>query len=93
PKLGIRKGSNTWCHNSVLGISLPFHSHPKQFLQLLKRSSLNSTVISTTIDHPLISSRIATGYSFQPYCCCNLVIFIQKTQKNLFLFYCINFSS
>ncbi|THU43828.1 hypothetical protein C4D60_Mb02t00910 [Musa balbisiana] len=48
--------------SSVLGVSLPFHSHPlslysrpKQFPQLLKRSSLNSAIISTTADHPLIS--------------------------------------
>ncbi|THU60215.1 hypothetical protein C4D60_Mb07t10290 [Musa balbisiana] len=64
PKLRICKGSNTWyqSNSSVLGISLPFHSYPsslhncpKQFPQLLKRSSPNSTVISTTTDHSLIS--------------------------------------
>ncbi|RRT65000.1 hypothetical protein B296_00015189, partial [Ensete ventricosum] len=54
PKLRIRKGSNTWYQSSVLGVSLPFHSCPKQFPQLL-RSSLNSTIISTTTDHPFIS--------------------------------------
>ncbi|THU65077.1 hypothetical protein C4D60_Mb01t33330 [Musa balbisiana] len=62
PKLRICKGSNTWYQSNVLGISLPFHSHPsslhscpKQFPQLLKRSLPNSVVISTTADHPLIS--------------------------------------
>ncbi|THU60250.1 hypothetical protein C4D60_Mb07t10660 [Musa balbisiana] len=55
PKLRICKGSNTWYQSSVLGISLPFHSRLKQFLQLLKRSSPNSVVISTTADHLLIS--------------------------------------
>ncbi|THU72451.1 hypothetical protein C4D60_Mb04t12270 [Musa balbisiana] len=55
PKLRICKGSNTWYQSSVLGISLHFHSHPsslhsrpKQFPQLLKRSSLNFAIISTT---------------------------------------------
>ncbi|THU60361.1 hypothetical protein C4D60_Mb07t11840 [Musa balbisiana] len=49
PKLKICKGSNTWYQSSVLGVSLSFHSHPsslhnrpKQFPQLLKRSSPNS---------------------------------------------------
>ncbi|THU43817.1 hypothetical protein C4D60_Mb02t00790 [Musa balbisiana] len=61
PKLRICKGSNTWYQSSVLGISLTFHSHPsslhncpKQFPQLLKRSSPNPAIISTTADHLLI---------------------------------------
>ncbi|THU54492.1 hypothetical protein C4D60_Mb10t25650 [Musa balbisiana] len=65
PKLRICKGSNTWYQSSVLGISLPFHSHPsslhsrpKQFPQLLKRSSSNPTVISTTsFDLPVNCNR------------------------------------
>ncbi|THU55796.1 hypothetical protein C4D60_Mb11t10370 [Musa balbisiana] len=62
PKLRICKGS-TWYQSSVLGVSLLFYSHLsalhsrlKQFPQLLKRSSLNFTVISTIANHPLISS-------------------------------------
>ncbi|THU47767.1 hypothetical protein C4D60_Mb09t19130 [Musa balbisiana] len=68
PKLRICKGSNTWYQSSVLGVSLPFHSHPsalhnrpKQFPQLLKRSSPNSAIISTTADHPLISPNLEEG--------------------------------
>ncbi|URE06342.1 hypothetical protein MUK42_18138 [Musa troglodytarum] len=67
PKLRIRKGSNTWYQSNVLGVSLPFHNHlsalhsrPKQFPQLLKRSSSNS-IISTTAEHPLISTAIESN--------------------------------
>ncbi|RRT36714.1 hypothetical protein B296_00030145, partial [Ensete ventricosum] len=31
PKLRIRMDSNTWYYSSVLGISLPFYSHPSSF--------------------------------------------------------------
>ncbi|RWW46631.1 hypothetical protein BHE74_00047426, partial [Ensete ventricosum] len=84
PKHRICKGSNTWYQSNVLSVSLPFiipPQLPKQFPQLL-RSSLNSTIISTTADHILISLRIATSSSFVPYYCSNLVIFHPKTQKN-----------
>ncbi|RRT47051.1 hypothetical protein B296_00027066 [Ensete ventricosum] len=50
PKLRIRKGSNTYYQSSVLGVSLPFHScpssfhsHLKQFPQLLRSSSNSSS--------------------------------------------------
>ncbi|RWW11675.1 hypothetical protein GW17_00024698 [Ensete ventricosum] len=63
PKLRIHKGPRTWYQSSVLGIWLPFHSHPlaphsrpKQFPQLLEDRHHNSTVISTIADHLLISS-------------------------------------
>ncbi|RRT56813.1 hypothetical protein B296_00047617, partial [Ensete ventricosum] len=57
PKLRICKGFNTWYQSSVLSISLPFLSQSsKQFPQLL-RSSPNSTVISTTVNHILISPK------------------------------------
>ncbi|RWW13565.1 hypothetical protein BHE74_00053536, partial [Ensete ventricosum] len=42
-KLRIHQGSNTWYQSSILGVLLPFHSHPsapqirpKQFPQLLE---------------------------------------------------------